>query len=228
RIVDNLRLAVDPHRVVDARNHEQDTDFGIGDDVEHGIGAIVAGPVGNDQRLVVDDAHEARRIAARRNIGIAVRIGGADAKEGRAGNIGSRIFVELRKGLAGGKLAHFAELVAQLLPSGDCCHNFPHAARRFSLWTHSFVRSRPFSTMSNISLISSAVMTSGGQKATESPIERTSSPNPWRMSAQALPTPCFGPKARLVFLSATSSSPPISPTARPSPTSGWSASLRIR
>ena len=81
---------------------------------------------------------------------------------------------------------------------------------------------------SNNSSISASVMTSGGQTAMRSPssgahdqafllaeVADRSRPPPWRDR-----------KLFLVFLSATSSMPPIRPTPSASPTSGWSDKRR--
>ena len=74
---------------------------------------------------------------------------------------------------------------------------------------------------SNSSSISASVMMSGGQSETTSPNRnRTISPSSSANRTARGATPDFGSKARLLALSATSSSPPTSPIPRASPTSG--------
>src|SRR5215470_13269702 len=60
--------AGDPDGLAAARDQEQQGDARIGDDIAQRVDAVVAAPVGHKQRLLVLDAHEARRVAARRAI----------------------------------------------------------------------------------------------------------------------------------------------------------------
>src|SRR5262249_9890397 len=48
-----------------ARNEEEQRHARVRKDVAQAVDAVIAAPVGNEQRLLVVDAHEARRIAAR-------------------------------------------------------------------------------------------------------------------------------------------------------------------
>src|SRR6185312_2958128 len=73
----------------------------------------------------------------------------------------------------------------------------------------------------SISSVSSAVMMSGGQSATVSPMARRISPCSCARAAKMAPTPALGSKGAFVALSLTSSMPARRPTPRTSPTSGW-------
>lgn len=61
---------------------------------------------------------------------------------------------------------------------------------------------------------------SGGVKAIRSPIARTISPAAWHRSCTGSPTLAAAGKGALLALSATGSTPAISPMPRTSPTSG--------
>ena len=63
--------AIDAQRLVDAGNEEQQTDLGIRDDVRQRIQPVVAGPVRDDDGVVVQHPGKARRVAARAHIGAA-------------------------------------------------------------------------------------------------------------------------------------------------------------
>src|SRR5262249_17226505 len=87
------------------------------------------------------------------------------------------------------------------------------------------VRSSARDSRANSSSISSAVMTSGGHIVTVSPTTaRTINPSSSARRTQRWATCRLGSNACLVFLSATSSTPPIRPSPRASPTSGCSLS----
>ena len=72
-VVDDPRAAVDPERVVDARDQEEQRDPVVGEEVRERVGELVAGAVGQEQRPLVEDADEAGRVAARRDVETAVR-----------------------------------------------------------------------------------------------------------------------------------------------------------
>ena len=68
RIGRDLGAADDAHRLADAGDEEQQRDARIAHQVAQAVDAIVAAAVGDEQRVLVDHAHEARRIAARRAV----------------------------------------------------------------------------------------------------------------------------------------------------------------
>jgi hypothetical protein len=57
---------------------------GVGDDVAQRVGQAVAGPLGQEQRAIVEDAHEAGRIAARADVAAPGAIAGGQEHERRA------------------------------------------------------------------------------------------------------------------------------------------------
>lgn len=62
------RAPIDAQRFADARDQEEQRDARIGDDVLEIINSIVAGPIGDSQRSLVEDRHESSRIALRRTV----------------------------------------------------------------------------------------------------------------------------------------------------------------
>ncbi len=74
--------AVDAQRLADAGNEEQQRDARVAQDIAEAVDAVVAGPVGQRQRALVENAHEAGRVALGRTVepfGAA----GRDRDEGR-------------------------------------------------------------------------------------------------------------------------------------------------
>jgi hypothetical protein len=67
-------------------NEEQHADAAARHQVAHRIEPVVAGPVGELQRLVVDDVDEARHVAARGGIAAALGIRGGQHEERRPGD----------------------------------------------------------------------------------------------------------------------------------------------
>src|SRR5580693_109770 len=94
-IGDERRAAVDAKRLADAGDHEQDADARINEDVAQRIGEPVAGPIGDEQRAIVEDAHEARWIAARADVARAVAIARRDARERRELDESTRVWCEV-------------------------------------------------------------------------------------------------------------------------------------
>ena len=82
RIGRDRGAADDPDGLAAAGNEEQQRDARIDEDVAQRVDAVVAAPVGNEQRLLVVHAHEARRIAARRAVE-PVRAAGGEREERR-------------------------------------------------------------------------------------------------------------------------------------------------
>ena len=76
------RLAVDAQRLVHAGDEEEQADRRVDDDVLQRVEPVVAGPVGDGDRAVVEDGGEAGLVALRRHVGIAVAVGRADQHEG--------------------------------------------------------------------------------------------------------------------------------------------------
>ena len=67
------RAAVDAERVADAGDEEEQPDARVGEEVRQRVGEPVARAVGDQQRALVEDADEAGRVAARRDVEAAVR-----------------------------------------------------------------------------------------------------------------------------------------------------------
>ena len=86
--VENSSGAVDPQRHADAGHEEQQADPRIDDQVAQRVEAVVATPIGHQQRSLVDDPDEARRVATRRAVE-AVGTGGGDEHERRRLDVGS-------------------------------------------------------------------------------------------------------------------------------------------
>ena len=61
-------LAADPQRVVVARNDEDQADLRVNQYVLERVQPVVAEPVGNGERALVQDGHESRRIAFWRDV----------------------------------------------------------------------------------------------------------------------------------------------------------------
>jgi lipoprotein-anchoring transpeptidase ErfK/SrfK len=106
---------------------------------------------------------------------------------------------------------------------------WPQAATSRSRLAQSSVRSSARKRRSNSSSISAGAMMSGGQIDKISPtMNLTISPSSSAKRTARGPTPDFGSNERLAFLSATSSTAPMSPRPRASPTSGCSPSAASR
>jgi hypothetical protein len=75
--------AVHADRLAASRNEEQQRHARVVDDVAQRVDAVVAAPVRYEQRLLVGDPHEARRVAARRAVE-PVGTADASAKNGAA------------------------------------------------------------------------------------------------------------------------------------------------
>ena len=75
-------VPVDPQRLVDARDEEEQADAGPVHDVGDRVEQVVAGEVGDREVLVVEHDDEARRTALRRDVGGAVGRARADEDEG--------------------------------------------------------------------------------------------------------------------------------------------------
>ena len=109
------RPAVDPHRLVEAGHHEQQRHLRVGGDVGQRIDAAVAGPVGDRQPPVGQDLDEAGRVAARRDVLVALRIGGAQHQEGRAGDEVAAVPVQPRQHLVARQRVRLAVECPQVL-----------------------------------------------------------------------------------------------------------------
>src|SRR5271170_2806909 len=79
RLVDDARLAVHAQGFLGTGDEEDEADIRVGDNVLDRVEVIVAGSIGNEQSLVVEDLHKAGRVAARRNVGLAGGVRSAKA-----------------------------------------------------------------------------------------------------------------------------------------------------
>jgi hypothetical protein len=61
-ILDNGCRPVDPQRFVKARHKEDHPDTRVGKDVSHRIDTVVAGAIGDEQRVIIRDPHKSRLI----------------------------------------------------------------------------------------------------------------------------------------------------------------------
>ena len=82
-VVDDPRAAVDPERVVDARDEEEQRDPVVGEEIRERVGELVARAVREEESPLVEDANEAGRVAARRDVETAVRASRGDDDERR-------------------------------------------------------------------------------------------------------------------------------------------------
>src|SRR5262249_50970228 len=64
----NHGSAIDPEGFAATRDQEQQRNPWIGDEIAQAIDAVVAAAIGNEQGLLVNDAHKARWVAARRAV----------------------------------------------------------------------------------------------------------------------------------------------------------------
>ena len=119
RIVDQRRPAVDPQRVVIARNDEQQPDARICDDVAQAVETVVAGTVRDRQRVLVKNFHEAHMVAARADIGAPVEILRAQAQERRAADEVARMPVERSQHLLDCQIVGGVEQATKRLFVGD-------------------------------------------------------------------------------------------------------------
>ena len=83
-VLDDAAAPVDAERVADAGDQEEQRDPRVDEQVRQRVRQPVPGPVGEQQRALVENAHEPCRVAARRHIEPAVRPAGRDADERRA------------------------------------------------------------------------------------------------------------------------------------------------
>ena len=87
--------AVDAQGLGHARDEEQQPDVRVVDDVALAIQAVVARPVGDRERPLVEHLNEARRVAARRVVGEPVRARGREAQERRERDEAPAVVVEV-------------------------------------------------------------------------------------------------------------------------------------
>ena len=66
--VEIFGATVDAHGLAHAGDEKQQRDARIAHEIAQGVDAIVAAAVGNDDRMLIHDAHKTGRIAARRTI----------------------------------------------------------------------------------------------------------------------------------------------------------------
>ena len=85
---------VDAERVADAGDQEQQPDVRVREDVAQRVGELVAGPLGDEQRSLVEDVDEAGRIAARAHVARAVGGGRREQHERRPLDEPARQLVE--------------------------------------------------------------------------------------------------------------------------------------
>jgi hypothetical protein len=88
------RRARHPHRVVDAGQQEDQRDLGILQKVFQRIEPVVARPVGERDRVLVQHLEGARRIAARGDVLLARGVGGGDQAERREGDEAAHMDVD--------------------------------------------------------------------------------------------------------------------------------------
>ena len=84
RIGDDPRPCLHPQRHRLARDEKEQAGSRVLQDVGEAVGQAVAPPVGQQQRPVVEDAHEPGRVAAGRDIGVAIGPARAEEEEWRA------------------------------------------------------------------------------------------------------------------------------------------------
>ena len=114
--------AVDADGFVDAGDEENQADAGMGDDVLQAVDPAVAGAIGQDERVGVQDMDEAGRIAAGARVHIARTVGRGEDGEGREGDEGLTMGIEVIELLQHGALAGGAEMGAQGGSVGDGVH----------------------------------------------------------------------------------------------------------
>jgi hypothetical protein len=82
------------------------------------VEALVARPIRDQQRAIVEHLHEARVVPFRRDVALAEGAGGADEHEGRVGDEGPAVGVQRRHLLEPRAVGRFAEQLAQLVQRG--------------------------------------------------------------------------------------------------------------
>ena len=118
----DLGPAVDPQGLVDAGDHEQQAGLGVGHHVAERIDPLVAAPIRDQQRPVVEHRHEARRVAAWRGIDPALGVRRRQHQEGRQRDEPPAVLVERLQRLAPHQVAGVAVEVAQVARVGDRSH----------------------------------------------------------------------------------------------------------
>jgi hypothetical protein len=88
-------------------------------DVTERIDPVVAAPVRDQQRLVVDHGHEARRVAARAGVGVALAVAGSDDEEWRQRDEVAAELVEMVEDLLLRKRADLPEMRAKIVLRPD-------------------------------------------------------------------------------------------------------------
>jgi hypothetical protein len=87
-----IRAAVDPHGLLSPRDQQDQADVGVREDVVEAVHAPVARSLGDGQRGLVQDVHEARRVTLGRDVARSVAAGRRDEDEraGRESGFSSR------------------------------------------------------------------------------------------------------------------------------------------
>src|SRR5687767_11977654 len=103
RILDQPRPTIDPQRIVEPGNDEQQADVRIAQYVGQAVESVVPRPVWNGDRLVIQDLHKAGRIAARAHVGFAFEVLRADTDKWRTGNKLPGVLIQRRLALSKGQ-----------------------------------------------------------------------------------------------------------------------------
>jgi len=85
RVVQKLCGAVDPQRVASARDHEDQSDVRVVQDVARSVDAAVAGTIQDRDRALVEHVRESRRVAPGADVAGPVRRRGRHEAQRRGG-----------------------------------------------------------------------------------------------------------------------------------------------
>src|SRR5947209_17824435 len=94
RIGGDPGAAVDPQGLVDPGDEEDQPHSGGGEQIADRVDPVVAEPVRNQQRLVIEHLDETRRIALRRSVAAAGRVARSDYQKWRERDEGARMLLQ--------------------------------------------------------------------------------------------------------------------------------------
>jgi pimeloyl-ACP methyl ester carboxylesterase len=118
-IINEYSSAVHSERVGHPGDNEEQPDVRVGDDVAQRVGDAIPGALGDQEGLIIEDAHETGRVTPRAEIAVAVRIRGRKTHERRPFDERSCRVVEPVADLGDSRRRRFTEESPKLFFSRD-------------------------------------------------------------------------------------------------------------
>src|SRR5690606_12133684 len=116
------RLAIDPEGLVHPRDHEDEADGGVLEDVLPRVEPVVARPVGDGERPAVQDPDETRTIALGRDVRVAGSVLRPDQQEGGLADEAAGVSIDRAKDFFRRDIVRGFERTPELFTGADVIH----------------------------------------------------------------------------------------------------------